>query len=283
MYKEFYGLTRSPFDITPDPSFIVLTPQHNEAFANLYCGLRWQKGIVVLTGEAGTGKTLLIRCLLKAMAESSIEFAYLMNTNVSAEQLLECVALDFGIGIAGKTKAALLDDFQTFLISRHISGLTTALVIDEAHNLSVEALEEIRLLTNLETSQLKLLQVLLVGQPDLDRALDSPHLWHLKQRVALRCGLGPLSCEEVKSYIEQRLEIAGANGRVHSLFPAATSRLIHRYSGGIPRIVNVLCDNALIAGYSRHCESIHTEIIEEIAGDLRLAETSAVSREQTIA
>ncbi len=288
MYKDFYGLTRSPFDITPDPAFMFVTEQHNEAFANLYCGLGWRKGVIVLTGEAGTGKTLLVRCVLNAVSETGIEFAYVINGRVGTDPLIETIALDFGISVSGSTQAAVLNELQTFLIDRHMAGLTTAVVIDEAHNLSIDALEEIRMLTNLETAQRKLLQVLLVGQPELDNMLDSQRLRQLKQRIALRCRLEPLSCAEVQSYIEQRLQIAGANGRSQSLFPAPTANLIHRYSGGIPRLINVLCDNALIAGFSRGHDSIETDIIDEVAGDLRLCETAepcALSPEltQTIA
>jgi len=270
MYTRFYGLTRSPFELTPDPSSVLTTERLNEAFATLYCGIRWRKGFIVLTGEVGTGKTLLVRCLMSALSSTDVEFAYLVNTQLSVNDFVQYLALDFGLDISGKSKAKILYELQMFLINRERNGLTSVLVVDEAHHLNREVLEEIRLLTNLETTERKLLQILLVGQPELDKTLDHPELRQLKQRIALRSRLEPLSPEEVKAYIERRLQAAGANGRGCALFPDPTVDAIYRYSWGIPRLINILCDNAFIAGYARHYEAIPSTTIEEIASDLRL-------------
>ena len=186
MYKSFYGLTRNPFEITPDPSFLFPTRRHNEALAALYYGVRRHKGFVVMTGEVGTGKTLLVRCLLELLNRRNVAYAYVFNSLLSPLEFLHYVAGDFGLAAAGKNKSELLLELSSFLINRHQQKLTTVLVIDEAHHLAPEVLEEVRLLTNLETAQEKLLQILLVGQPELDEKLDSIELRQLKQRIALR-------------------------------------------------------------------------------------------------
>src|SRR5437899_11362508 len=185
MYKGFYHLTRNPFEITPDPSFLFATRKHNEALASLYYGVRRRKGFVVLTGEVGTGKTLLVRCLLQLLKGSNVAFAYSFNSRLSPLEFLQYVTGDFGLPAAGKNKSELLLQLGSFLVGRYQQKLTTVLVADEAHHLSEEVLEEIRLLTNLETPQGKLLQILLVGQPELDEKLDSTELRQLKQRIAL--------------------------------------------------------------------------------------------------
>ena len=192
MYKSFYNLKRNPFEITPDPSFLFPTRRHNEALAALYYGVRRHKGFVVLTGEVGTGKTLLLRCLLQLFKQNNdVAYAYIFNGRLSPAEFLQYIAADFGLPAAGKNKGELLIDLGGFVIERARRKLTTVLVVDEAHHLSAEILEEIRLLTNLETTHQKLLQILLVGQPELDEKLDSVGLRQLKQRIALRSHLEP--------------------------------------------------------------------------------------------
>jgi len=269
MYKQFYNLQKNPFEITPDPSFLFTTKRHNEALATLYYGVRRHKGFVVLTGEVGTGKTLLIRSLLQLLKLSNVHYAYVFNSRLGPMEFLQYVAGDFRLPISAKTKSELLLELGSFVISRFKRGLTTVLVVDEAHHLSEEVLEEIRLLTNLETAEEKLLQILLVGQPELDEKLDSVNLRQLKQRIALRSQLAPLVLEETDGYIRRRLQVAG-NTSQDALFPFETVLEIHRQSKGIPRLINTLCENALIYGYARQATRITPEMIEEIALDFRL-------------
>lgn len=220
MYKAFFHLTRNPFDLTPDPTCFVSTRRHNEALAALYYGVRWHKGFIVVTGEVGTGKTLLLRCLLRLLrASKDVAYAYLFNSRLAPTEFLQYILSDFGLPTSGKNKSELLLDLGQFLISRGSKKQTTVLIIDEAHHLSEEILEEVRLLSNLETTDEKLLQIVLVGQPELDEKLDSIGLRQLKQRIALRGQLGPLDAEETREYIERRLQIAGADARRDPIFP----------------------------------------------------------------
>jgi len=270
MYNTFYGLAKNPFDISPDPAFLFSTPRHNEAMAALYHAVRGHKGFVVLTGEVGTGKTLLLRCVLELFREAEdISYAYVFNGLLSPCEFLEYIASDFGLAVSGKNKSQILSDLSRYLIARGAKDLTTVLVVDEAHHLSPEILEEIRLLTNLETNRGKLLQILLVGQPELDDKLDSTNLRQLKQRIAHRAQLAALDERETQGYIEWRLQIAGAApGSV--LFPSDTIANIYEHSKGIPRLINTICDNALITAYARQLEAVTPEIIEMAASDLRL-------------
>ncbi len=211
MYKSFYNLERNPFELTPDPCFLFPTPRHNEALATLYHGVRGHRGFVVLTGEVGTGKTLLLRCLLQLLSRSDdIACAYTFNSHLPPLEFLQQIASDFGLPASNKNKSEVLSDLSNYVIDRGSRRLTTVLVVDEAHQLSVDILEEIRLLTNLETTQDKLLQVLLVGQPELDGKLDSADLRQLKQRIAHRCQLAPLDLRR-----DERLHRATlASGRI---------------------------------------------------------------------
>lgn len=275
MYKNFYGLKRNPFEITPDPAFLFPTRRHNEALAALYYGVRRHKGFVVMTGEVGTGKTLLVRCLLDLLNRSEVNYAYVYNTRLSTLEFLQYIAGDFHLSAAGKSKAELLLDLSSFVVKRYQQKLSTVLIVDEAHHLEIAVLEEIRLLTNLETSQQKLLQILLVGQPELDQKLDCYELRQLKQRIAIRSNLGALNAFETQGYIERRLELAGSNGRALLLFPPATVQAIFEMSGGIPRLINTICENALINAYARKASSVPPEIIQEVASDLRLEKNSS--------
>ena len=274
MYRKFYRLTRNPFEISPDPYFFYPTPRHNEALANLNYGVQRRKGFVVVTGEVGTGKTLLVRCLLEALNRNQISFAYVFNPRLSALDFLRYVLTDLRLPMTGKTKSEMLAHLNNYLIARFRRGSTAALIVDEAQLLSWELLEEIRLLTNLETSQQKLLQIVLVGQPELDQKLDSPHLRQLKQRVGLRCRLEPLSLEELRGYIHRRLELAGANSHGATIFADGAIESVHRFSRGIPRLINTLCENSLVSGYARQSSQVTPEIVQEVATDFRLNVTS---------
>ena len=270
MYENFFGLKRSPFEISPDPHFLFPTSHHTEALAAIYFGICRRKGFVVITGEVGTGKTLLVRCLLDLLHRQQIAFANVFNAQLSDVDFLRYIAGDLGLKLRGQSKSELLLELNHFLIQRHHKGQTTVLVVDEAQNLSAAVLEEIRLLTNLETSQQKLLQILLVGQPELEEKLESHELRQLKQRIALRCRLKPLTQEETQRYIACRLRQAGADERADSIFPSGASMAIHRCSNGIPRLVNTICENALISAFSVRSMTVTPEMIKEIATEFRL-------------
>ena len=281
MYKTFYSLRRNPFEITPNPFFLFLTKGHTEALATLYYGISRHKGFVVMTGEVGTGKTLLVRSVLQLLKHSNVAYAYVFNSRLSSLEFLQYVAEDFGLAALGKTKNKVLLDLNKYLIARHEKKLTTVLVVDEAHHLSAEVLEEIRLLTNLETTQEKLLQILLVGQPELDEKLDSFDLRQLKQRIAVRSQLEPLDLQETTSYIQRRLQLAAANSSTGDLFPDETIAEVYRHSRGIPRVINTLCENALIGAYARQLRSVSPDIIDEVTADFRLNAADSRRAEQT--
>jgi general secretion pathway protein A len=270
MYTDFYKLNRNPFEITPDPYFLYSTRRHKEALAALYYGVRQRKGFVVLTGEVGTGKTLLIRCLLQLCKGTDIASAYVFNSRLSTLEFLQYAATDLGIAASGKDKGQILHDLNRFLLARYQKKLTTMMVVDEAHHLSTEILEEIRLLTNLETAEEKLLQIVLVGQSELSDKLDSYELRQLKQRITLRAYLEPLDFENTKGYIQCRLQLAGATSGVSHLVPDETIARIHYFSRGIPRLINTISDNALITAFARQLTSVPPSIIDEVADELRL-------------
>jgi len=274
MYKQFYGLTRSPFEISPDPRFYYPTPLHNEALANLLYGIKRRKGFVVTTGEVGTGKTLLLQCLMQWLTKNQIAFSHIFNPRLTVIEFFQYFTADLGLPAEAKNKSELLIQLNQYLISRYRKGSTTVLIVDEGQLLDWEVLEEIRLLTNLETVQQKLLQIILVGQPELEDKLDSSNLRQLKQRISFRCRLEPLSREELKKYVYRRLEVAGARPESHELFPEDTLDRILRYSKGIPRLVNTICESALITGYARQVRTITPEIIDQVAKDARLEETN---------
>ena len=270
MYKSFYKLKRNPFEITPDPSFLFPTRRHNEALAALYYGVRRRKGFVVLTGEVGTGKTLLLRCLLQLLKDSNdVKYAYVFNGRLTPLEFLQYVAGDLGLPAAGKSKSELLLDLASYVVSRSEKKLTTVLVVDEAHHLSPDILEEIRLLTNLETADEKLLQILLVGQPELDEILDSHEMRQLKQRIALRSHLAALDLNETRGYVERRLQLAGSL-EPDAIFSPDAVASIHQYSRGFPRLINTICENALVVAYARQAACVTSGIIDGIAADFRL-------------
>lgn len=278
MYKQFFGLTRNPFEISPDPFFYHPTPRHNEALANLHYGVGRRKGFIVITGEVGTGKTLLVRCLLAELRKNNIAFAYVFNPLLSSHEFFQYIMADLGLAYAGRTKTEMLLDLNRFLIQRHARGLITALVVDEAQALRADLLEEIRLLTNLETSQQKLLQIVLMGQPELELQLDSAELRQLKQRVALRCQLLPLDKEQTRQYVLARLERAGAPP-ASGLFSEDSLVQVYEFSRGIPRIVNNLCENALVSAFARQQRVVSADMVNEVAADFRLVPSAALPEE----
>jgi len=271
MYKAFFNLARNPFELTPDPTCFVPTKRHNEALAALYYGVRRHKGFVVVTGEVGTGKTMLLRCLLGLWKESKdVAYAYVFNGRLSPSEFLQYILSDFGVPTSGKNKSDLLFDLGKYLVSRCSKKMTTVLIVDEAHLLSAEILEEVRLLSNLETEDDKLLQILLVGQPELDEKLDSVGLRQLKQRIAFRTQLLPLDADETKRYIEQRLQIAGASLDRDPLFSEETIAEVYRHSRGLPRLINTICENALVTAYARRLPSVTPDVIGDVAKEFRL-------------
>lgn len=276
MYKRFFGLKRNPFELSPDPYFLFETQKHNEALACLVHGVMRRKGFLLLTGEVGTGKTLVVRCLLEILRRKDVAFANVFNPSMQPLDFLHYVVADLGVRSTTHDKASLLLDLNNFLISRYRRGLTAALIVDEGQQLNEELLEEIRLLSNLEASQQKLLQIVLVGQPELDRMMDSHDLRQLKQRIALRCQLDPLQEEETKEYILSRMSKAGTRLAV-DIFPDESLATIHLYSRGIPRLINSLCENGLISAYAQRSTSVSCDIIHEVAEDLRIDVLSGVN------
>jgi general secretion pathway protein A len=269
LYQTHFGLSQAPFNITPDPSFLYLSASHREGLAQLSYGIRARKGFVVLTGEVGTGKTTLIHALLNDL-NGSAQTALIFSTIVSPADLLRSVCEEFGL-VEPKRPLEDIHDYlvslNEFLLESYRKGDNCALIIDESQNLSAEVLESIRLLSNFETSKDKLLQILLVGQPELAVRLNSPELRQLKQRVMLRHHLRVLSLQECCEYVSNRLKVAGAE---RTIFTPGSLESVYSYSGGIPRVVNVLCDNALLTAYALGKKEIDTEIIREVAEDLNI-------------
>jgi general secretion pathway protein A len=281
MYEQFYGLNRSPFELSPDPHFFFPTASHNEALAILRYGVLRRKGFVVVTGEVGTGKTLLLRYLLDFMVRTDVSFALVCNPRLSVSDFFSYVLTDLRLPMAGHTKGEMLTSLNDHLLvrsSRRESA--TAIIVDEAHLLTWELMEEIRLLTNLETSQNKLVQMVLVGQPELDQRLDSPELRQLKQRISFRCQLKPLTFAELHGYIHRRLQQAGAISKAKTIFSEESIAAIYEFSGGIPRIVNNICENSLVSGYGKQMTEISAEIVREVASDLRLIQVAHASSER---
>jgi general secretion pathway protein A len=269
MYQHFYGLRELPFELTPDPKYLFLTRQHREALSTLEYGLFSAKGLTVLVGEAGTGKTTLIHAALQSERCRNVSCVYVNNPALTRQEFVEALSRRFGLSLhAGASKAALLDELEPVLRERRARGQITALVIDEAQSLSGELLEEIRLLANTETATEKLLPLVLAGQPELRNRLNEPGLRQLKQRVTLRCEIVPLTQQEAAAYIAQRIRTAG--GDAARLFTRQAVVLIHERSGGIPRSISVMCDNALLTGFGLGRQPVDSEVVLEVAHDFDL-------------
>lgn len=262
MYLDFYGLKELPFSITPDPRFIYFTGSHAEAMANLHYGIESGKGLIVVTGEVGTGKTTILRWMLQRF-ERTVLVAYIFNPRLTVAEFYQHITELLGVP-EWTNKSDLLLSLGHTLESRHARGLRTVLIIDEAHGLSQEVLEEIRLLANFETNSAKLLQIVLTGQPELREVLNNPALRQLKQRIGLRCKIEALpNIEETENYIRHRLAMAGAERT--DIFTSDALDLIYRCTEGIPRQINNLCDNSMLAGYAAVAHTIYRDIVEEVA------------------
>jgi general secretion pathway protein A len=269
MYEKFYGLAERPFDLTPNPRFIYLSECHLEALSVVHYGIVGRKGITLVVGEAGTGKTTVIRTALEAIAQPTARCVYLSNPTLTRAEFYEFLAASFGLTAeAAGSKARFLIEFERLLLQRTRAKDLTALVIDEAQSLSLELMEEVRLLANLESLTDKLLPVVMAGQPELADMLDRPELRHLKQRIALRADLAPLGLKQVAAYVAGRIRKAG--GDPVTIFTKDAITLIHGRSAGIPRTISVVCDNAMLAGFAAGVRPIGPDIIEEVSLDFRL-------------
>jgi len=267
MYLKYFGLREAPFNLTPDPKFFYNSDLHREALASLFYGIKAKKGFVVVTGEVGTGKTTLIRKLLRSL-EATHHSVFIFNTLVTFDGLLESIAQDLGLDHEGLSRVAVVHRLNEFLLDKANKGHTVSLLIDEAQNLSEDALEAVRLLSNLETDREKLLQIILVGQPELDAKLNARSIRQLKQRVALWCRLDRLSQSEIADYIQHRLDIAGYEGP--AIFTKASIESISEYALGTPRLVNALCDSALLTAFVSSKKTVSVDMIQEAARDLHL-------------
>lgn len=276
MYHAHYGLLRSPFEMTPDPAFLWMSDAHAEGLATLVYGVKARKGFVLLTGEVGTGKTTLLHALLAQLDRSTLA-AFIFNPRLEPLDFFRMLFDELGIETPCATKAEYLIALNRFLIARLEQDLPTLLIIDEAQNLSAEMLEEVRLLSNLETPTSKLLQIMLVGQPELADMLARPDLRQLRQRIVMRHQLRPFTREEIATYVRERLRVAGYTGK--DLFDKRALQRLHEVTGGVPRLVNVVCDGALLLGYGRELRSIGEAEIAEVARDLALAPAPAAPEE----
>jgi type II secretory pathway predicted ATPase ExeA len=278
MYRNFFGLHANPFNMNPDPRYLFLTPRMEEALACLFYGVESRKGFVLLTGEVGTGKTTLVNKLLDRLRERNVAAAFVFNPRMNVQQFLNYIATDFGITTETtsknkKDKDEVLRDLNDWLLDRYRSGQTAVLIVDEAQNLSAKLLEEIRLLTNLETATDKLLQVVLVGQPELEQSLKQPNLRQLRQRITLWARTQPLTFDETKAYVAERLRIAGSNGE--EIFDSSALHEIHRFSSGIPRVVNLICEHCLVAAFADQKKAISGDVVEVVAREFDLNDDGA--------
>ncbi len=271
MYNEYFGLQKAPFNLTPDPDFLYLTAKHREALAGLAYAIMGRKGFVVLTGDAGTGKTTLLTRILGYLPVMRIQPSMIVNPTLTPAEFLESTLLDFGFTEIPASKPQRIAALKSFLWRRHQEGKISALVIDEAHKLSAEVLEEIRLLGNFESAGEKLLQIALVGESELDELLDRRHLRQFKQRIALRLAIEPLSAEDVKRYIVHRWTKAGGN---EAPFTTDAFACIAEVSLGIPRVINVICDNVLMEAFGEASATVELRHVIGVCRDLRLVDPS---------
>jgi general secretion pathway protein A len=265
MYTKFYGLREKPFEITPDPRFLYLSENHKEALAYLTYAVRERKGFTVITGEVGTGKTTLVQTLLSRL-DGNTRTAYLFNPKLGSTDFLHYICEDLGIKGQKRSKGQYLASLHNFLMSCYARNENVVLIIDEAHTLDPKLLEEVRLLTNLETPKSKLLQVVLMGQPELNEILNCPQFRQLKQRISLRYHMQPLNKEETREYIKKRMRMAGTVDP--DIFTPKAVKVIYKYSKGIPRLINIVCDNALLAGYAADQKVIGKSIVREVINHL---------------
>ena len=275
MYKSFFGLKENPFNVNPDPRFLYFTKQIEETLTGLMYGIQTRKGFVTLTGEVGTGKTTLINRLLDWLHHRRARTAFLFNSRMNTNQLFDFILNEFDIPCDSKSKSQQLMKLNHWLLDRYRNGETVVLIIDEAQNLTFPVLEEVRLLTNLETSTEKLLQIVLSGQPELEEKLKLPELRQLRQRIMFRCRTAPLTKEETFQYVLDRLKTAGASGE--PVFSPKALDAIHLYSLGIPRVVNLLCEHSLVNAFAENQRPIEPTTVEDVAREFQLDEVEPIA------
>jgi general secretion pathway protein A len=275
MYKSFFGLKESPFNANPDPRFLYLTNQVEEALTGLMYGIQTRKGFITLTGEVGTGKTTLVNRLLDWLHNRRARTAFLFNSRMNTNQLFDFILAEFDISCDSRSKSQQLMKLNHWLLDRYRAGETVVLILDEAQNLTFPVLEEVRLLTNLETATDKLLQIVLSGQPELEDKLKLPELRQLRQRIMLRCKTAPLTKEQTHDYILKRLRIAGAGEQ--PIFSPEAMDAVHIYSLGIPRVVNLLCEHSLVNAYVDQQRPINSKIVEDVAREFQLDEVEPIA------
>ncbi len=276
MYKSFFGLKENPFNVNPDPRYLFLTKQIEEALSGLMYGIQTRKGFITLTGEVGTGKTTLVNRLLDWLHLRRTKTAFLFNSRMNSSQLFDFILAEFDIACETRSKSQQLLKLNHWLLERYRAGETAVLIVDEAQNLTFPVLEEIRLLTNLETSTEKLLQIVLSGQPELEDKLKLPQLRQLRQRITLRCKTMPMSQEQTHDYVQERLRIAGAAAETEIFSPAAMDA-IHLYSMGIPRVINLLCEHSLINSFVDQQKIIEAKVIADVAREFQLDELDPIA------
>ncbi|HEX5481602.1 MAG TPA: AAA family ATPase [Terriglobia bacterium] len=271
MYKKFFGLRENPFNVNPDPRYLFVTPHTEEALSCLTYGVQSRKGFILLTGEVGTGKTTLINKLLEWLHRENCPTAFIFNPRLSEDQFFDFMMADLGIPCDTRSKSQVLLRLNQWLLERYRAGESAVLIVDEAQNLSSAVLEEIRLLTNLETYTEKLLQIVLSGQPELEAKLKQPELRQLRQRITLRSKTYPLTPEETAGYVTSRLRIAGSDGQ--PIFAPDALEVIYRYSRGIPRVINVLCEHALINAFADQRKPVTADLVQNVAEEFELTGT----------
>jgi type II secretory pathway predicted ATPase ExeA len=276
MYKKFFKLKENPFNVNPDPRYLFLTRNTQEALACLTYGIETRKGFILITGEVGTGKTTLLNRLLEWLHSRRVATAFVFNPRLSVSQFFDFMMADFGIPCDSRMKSQVLIKLNQWLLERYQAGERAVLIVDEAQNLTPQMLEEIRLLTNLETSTEKLLQIVLAGQPELELKLNQPQLRQLRQRITLRAKTLPLTVDETRGYINERLRIAGSDGE--DVFSPEAIEAIHRHARGIPRVTNLLSEHALISAFVDQRKPVTEEIVEEVARDFGLHEVDPLAR-----
>ena len=282
MYKSFFGLKENPFSVSPDPRYIFLTKEVEETLSSLMYGITARRGILTLTGEVGTGKTTLVNRLLHWLNTQRVRSAFLFNSRINSSQLLEFVLAEFEIPCESKSKSQQLMHLNQWLLERYRAGEAAVLIIDEAQNLTFPVLEEIRLLTNFETSTEKLLQIVLSGQPEFEEKLKLPQLRQLRQRITIRSKTCPLTQEQTHAYIEERLRIAGAATNGEPIFSPQAIDTAHLYSLGVPRVINLICEHALIGAYVEHQRPIQPNMVEDVAREFQLDEVEPVAPPESL-
>ncbi len=279
MYKMYFGLKENPFSINTDPRYLYMTQRTQQALSCLTYGIESRKGFILLTGEVGTGKTTLLNKLLESLHQQGVATAFVFNARLTDSQFFDYMMADFGIACKSRMKSQVLFTLHQWLLNRYQAGEQTVLVVDEAQNLSRQTLEEIRLLTNMETSTEKLLHIVLAGQPELEKKLDQQELRQLRQRIALRAQTLPLTAEETCGYILERLRIAGSNGE--PVFNPAAIEAVHRHARGIPRVTNMISEHALVRGFLEQRKPVPAEIVDDVARDFKLDEAEEIGRAST--